>query len=118
MTPPRVLVCGSRHWTDREAIRRRLAAYPPGTVIIHGGCRGADGLAFSVARELGFAVEVFPADWTQGPRAGPERNARMLAEGRPTEALAFAPDLSASRGTADMVRRLKAAGVPGRLVTK
>ena len=39
--------------------------------------------------------------------AGPERNARMLAEGRPDLVVAF----PGGTGTADMVRRAKAAGV-------
>ena len=40
------------------------------------------------------------------------RNARMLHEGRPERVIAFTDDLAGSRGTADMVRRARSAGLP------
>lgn len=59
------------------------------------------------ARRSHVPVESYPADWRRGKGAGPERNARMLAEGWPDLVVAF----PGGRGTADMVRRAKAAGV-------
>ena len=131
----RVLVCGSREWTDTGAIRAELAALPPGSMVIHGdngydaeghplwgqpdalAVRGADKLAGAITRELGLAVEVYLPDWkTHGRGAGPKRNQRMLEEGKPDQSLAFTHNLAGSRGTADMVRRLRAAGVPVRMV--
>lgn len=51
----------------------------------------------------------FRADWEQcGRQAGPLRNARMLAEGRPDAVIAF----PGGKGTADMVRKARAAGLP------
>lgn len=32
----RVLICGSRHWADRETIRRFIAALGPDDIVIHG----------------------------------------------------------------------------------
>lgn len=54
---------------------------------------------------------VFPRSATNGKAAGPIRNQRMLDEGKPDLVVAF----PGGRGTADMVRRAKAAGVPVRL---
>ena len=131
----RVLVCGSRDWTDTAAIRAELATLPAGSVVIHGdngydavgralwgqpdqlAVRGADKLAGAIARELGLVLEVYSPDWkAHGRSAGPKRNQRMLTEGKPDQALAFTRDLAKSRGTADMVRKLHAAGVPVRVV--
>jgi hypothetical protein len=75
----RVLVCGSRTWADEAAIQRALEGLAPGpTTIIHGGARDADHLAGRIATSLGYAVEVFEADWSRGRRAGLDRNIRML----------------------------------------
>ena len=96
----RVIFCGSRNWTDEEPIREAMAALPDDAVIVHGGARGADELAGSIARAMGRVVEVVPADWTTHAAgwchcerrkwsrmpahctaAGPRRNAAMLAMG-------------------------------------
>ena len=106
----RIVVCGSRYWTDREVITSVLRLYmgkfsPLSLVVIHGGARGADTLAGEVALELGLGIEVFEADWhPHGQRetdlsAGPRRNARMLHDGRPDLVLAFTDDLEESKGT-------------------
>ena len=82
--PLRVLVCGSRDWTNRARIHTELKRLPAGTTIVHGCCRGADRIAGEVAKSLGFYVIEFPADWDlHGKAAGPIRNSQMLAEGRP-----------------------------------
>lgn len=74
-----VVVCGSRTWNDAAIISRRLKKLPRGTIIRHGGARGADNLAGRVARSLGFKVEEFKADWGRyGKAAGFRRNIDML----------------------------------------
>lgn len=131
----RVLVCGSRTWTNRDAIRRELETLPAGSVIIHGdngydaagnplwgqpdelAVRGADKLAGAIAQELGFTVKTFTPDWKQfGYSAGPRRNTRMLQDGRPELVLAFCEDLETSRGTRDMVTKARKAGVEVRVI--
>jgi len=114
----RVLVCGGRYWNDAEAIRRELVALGPSVeCVIHGGADGADTLAGRVAAELGIPVRVFRAEWDRyGRAAGPIRNTRMLDEGQPDLVLAFHADLSRSRGTADMVAKARARGIPVRVV--
>ncbi|MHB1524969.1 MAG: DUF2493 domain-containing protein [Candidatus Dormibacteria bacterium] len=116
-SPQRVLICGSRVWTDRVAIEAVVAQMPLGSVVIVGGATGADTLAEVAARAAGLQCEVYPADWgLYGRRAGPIRNRAMLREGRPDVVVAFHADLWGSRGTADMVRVAQAAGLPVWLV--
>lgn len=117
----RVLVCGSRTFTDERIIRLALFgavaeahALLGDLDVIHGGAQGADALAHQVAVNDLLDVEEYPADWdTHGKAAGPIRNQQMLDEGKPDLVLAFVDKpLAESRGTADMVRRARAAGVP------
>lgn len=109
----RVLVCGDRNWTEYKCILARLQSLPPDTVVIHGGCRGADQLARQAAQALGFQTIEFPARWKRyGRAAGPIRNKQMLCEGKPDLVLAFHHNLGKSRGTADTVRRARTAGLP------
>lgn len=78
------------------------------TVIVSGCARGADTLGIEWAEANGIEVARFPADWhTHGRAAGPIRNQQMLDEGKLDLVVAF----PGGRGTADMVRRAKAAGI-------
>lgn len=107
----RVLVFGSRDWTDEAPLRARLSRFPAGTVVIHGAARGADTLAGKAARSLGFEVIEEPAKWdTEGKAAGPKRNQRMLEVHRPTCGLGFMSGLTT--GSMDMLRRLVDASLP------
>jgi hypothetical protein len=118
--PLRLLVCGSRDWTDAallaHAVERVVAEYGQGragVVLIEGDARGADRLAGALAKARGWELEVYPADWQRhGRAAGMRRNARMLRRGRPERVIACSDDLAASRGTADLVRRAHSAGIP------
>lgn len=106
----RVIVCGSRDWRDVGAIRRRLEKLPAGTVIVHGGCRGADRHAAEAARKLWFTIEEHPADWSRhGKAAGPIRNQGMADAGAD---LCIAFPLDKSSGTWDMIRKAEKAGIP------
>lgn len=97
----RVLVCGSRDWRRVDLIRERLRRLPRGSTVLHGGARGADRLAGTVALSLGFEVVEFPADWRRlGRSAGYRRNLAMLDE-RPDLVVAFW--LNGSRGTGHTV---------------
>jgi len=111
--PIRVLICGSRYWTDREAIRNVMKTFPKDTVIIEGEARGADTIAREEAEALGLVVLPFPANWKeQGRAAGPIRNAQMLSEGKPNVVLAFHENIDESKGTKDMLKRAQKAGLP------
>jgi predicted Rossmann-fold nucleotide-binding protein len=107
----RLLVCGGRDFNDKERLRDAMNDVAQGQtdlVVIHGGARGADTLAGEIAREVHVKIITFHADWERnGKRAGPIRNQQMLDEGRPDIVLA----MPGGAGTADMVRRARAAGV-------
>jgi hypothetical protein len=109
MIEHRVLVCGGRHYADRRGVYASLdGLIPRPTLIIHGGANGADALAADWAAYRNVPRATFYADWEMyGNGAGPMRNEKMLREGEPNLVLAF----PGGRGTADMVRRAKAAGV-------
>lgn len=106
----RVLVCGGRHYEDAARVASELHKLGPSR-IIEGGATGADYCAAHWAAKAGVPIDTFAADWREhGKAAGPVRNQRMLDEGKPDIVVAF----PGGRGTADMVRRAKAAGVPVR----
>jgi hypothetical protein len=108
----RILVCGDRNWRDMSIIGRELKKFPPETIVIHGGAKGADTLGGFVAEKLGFKVLVFPANWKRyGKAAGPIRNQVMIDEGMPELVLAFHENLSESKGTKDMVNRARGVGI-------
>ena len=118
----RVLVTGSRDWTDKEKIRAALLVqwsndtHSPFT-LVHGACpTGADALAADVGRVMRrWTVEPHPADWDRhGKRAGYVRNAAMVGLGADV-CLAFIKNNSkGATMTADLAER---AGIPVRRFT-
>lgn len=110
MTEHRVLVCGGRDYIDTRRLNATLRGLdPPPTTIIHGDYSGADELAGKWARRNLITERPFPPDWTKhGRAAGPIRNQQMLDEGKPHLVVAF----PGNTGTADMIRRAEAAGIP------
>lgn len=109
-----LLVCGGRDYDDWDTLCRELDALQP-LIVIHGAARGADRMTDRWARLRGVPRRPYPADWTRyGNAAGPLRNQQMLDEGHPTGVLAF----PGGPGTADMVRRARAAGLPVRRVKR
>lgn len=117
----RLLVCGGRDY-DAAEVFNHLEGFAIGDVeyvtrqssvklsaLIHGGARGADEGAAKWGWSEGLRVLEFKADWKKhGKAAGPIRNQKMIDEGRPDAVIAF----PGGRGTADMVRRAEAAGIP------
>lgn len=88
----RVLVTGSRDWGDAPAIRGALhewwvaAGWPKAPVLVSGACpTGADAIAEHLWSQQGWPVELHPVtleEWSSvGPKAGPERNRRMVNAG-------------------------------------
>jgi len=107
----RVLVCGGRNYTDTArvfAVLGKLHGEAGIDTVIQGAARGADSLASLWADKHGVDQEAYPADWeNHGSFAGPMRNTRMLNEGKPDLVIAF----PGGRGTADMVKKARRAGV-------
>jgi hypothetical protein len=108
----RVLVTGGRGYADAETMERvlnRIHGSKPIAVIIEGGAEGADRLARAWATwrsngEMYYVDRSIDGPW---PAAGPRRNSRMLADGKPDLGVAF----PGGKGTADMVRKLTAAKI-------
>jgi hypothetical protein len=109
----RVIVCGGRSYADRDEVVRQLRGLREDAIIVHGAATGADALAEDVAQELGYMTERWPAEWAQGRKAGPLRNAAMVKAGA-SLVIAF----PGGRGTADLVARARAAGIPVREVDR
>ena len=106
----KVLVCGGRdyaNWKKGFAILD-MVSLTDEIEIVNGGASGADAMSSEWAKLRGRPFKEYPADWqTHGRRAGPIRNQQMLSAESPDAVIAFPGGL----GTADMVRRAKAAGM-------
>lgn len=116
----KVLITGSRDWSNYQAMYDVLRGLPKETVVIHGGCRGADMMAGVISRKLGLKeVKVYKADWKRyGRAAGPKRNQKMIDENPDIDlTIAFHEDLASSKGTRDMVMRSQKAGIETKVVT-
>jgi len=120
----RIIVCGSREWTDRERIVATLEhkrIHAPSLTVVHGDCSsGADAIAAQWCRQwrpyapLSVTEEPHPADWNKhGKAAGPIRNQAMADTGAE---LCLAFWTGESRGTLDMITRAVKAGIPVRIV--
>lgn len=134
----RILITGSRTWTDRHAIRDAIYQHytnaTEGVLLIHGDAAGADRIARDLARSWkadGWAIDehAVPAQWsarcrpeckpghrrnrntgsTYCPMAGMYRNAEMVALGADI-CLAFIRDNS--RGATGCADLAEAAGIP------
>jgi hypothetical protein len=107
----RIIVCGGRDYSNVEMLNLvldELHAKTPVSMVIQGGAKGADDLAFRWAcRTKGVSITTHHAEWDKhGRAAGPIRNARML-EDSPDFVIAF----PGGRGTSNMVKQARAAGV-------
>jgi len=106
----KVLVTGGRDFSDTILLFETLDEIHSKTTItqvIHGAASGADTLANTWALQKKVPVESCPADWARyGRAAGPVRNKEMLEAG-PDLVVAF----PGGKGTADMVKRARKAGL-------
>lgn len=115
----KVLVTGSRHWQDLEAVKFMLVELDP-DVVVHGRARGADACAHFACEEMGLTVankrlRPYPADWVAyGSAAGPIRNQQMLdmehTKKEPIDMCLAFPEKD-SVGTWDMVERCLKTGI-------
>ena len=130
----RILVTGSRDWSNVETIRQALldhtsdVEYVSDVLIVHGAATGADTLSGRIARNFGFMVEEHPANWDDCgddcnpehwryrydntpycPRSGYKRNALMVNLGADI-CLAFIRN--GSKGAGMTARMAEKAGIP------
>jgi len=98
-----VLIAGSRDYSNFMSVRNYIYTLSLDTVIITGGCRGADKLAENIAKNRGMEVKVYIANWKKyGKGAGPIRNLQMIKEGKPDKVVIFHPDIENSKGSKNM----------------
>ena len=114
--PPRLLVTGSRTWSDpvrvKDALRARWLAWdrPAAPVLVVGDAAGADALARAAWSRAGMPSEVHRARWDElGKSAGSVRNGEMV-QSTADWCLAFPRE--GSVGTWDCARRARSAGIP------
>ena len=118
----RVIVTGSRKWTDSKAVFDALwdVFHEHGAFqLIHGACstgapRYRPGFAGASASQAGCTEKQHPPDWEKWrlrgnvKAAGPERNARMVEAGAD---LVLAFPLPEGTGTQGTIKLAKAAGI-------
>lgn len=79
----RVIIAGTRTFDDYDLLCRSMDYYLQNIQepiqILCGLAKGADQLGLKYAREHGYEVRYFPAEWKKhGKAAGPIRNLRMV----------------------------------------
>lgn len=121
----RVIVTGSREWSDPNAIRAkisdRLCDLPGDSLIVVGydekndRPKGVDRFAYQEAQKLGLALETHPAEWEKfGKGAGFRRNTEMAQLGAD---LCLAFHNGRSSGTKHMIEQAEKYGIPVEIVT-
>jgi hypothetical protein len=112
----RIVIAGCRHFRDYErfcaAVDRDLSRIKNEyqLVILCGHCSGTDAMAERYAREHGYGLELYPADWRLGKIAGPARNRRMVEQA--DYVIAFP---SGGPGTQSLVAFAREKGIPIRI---
>lgn len=78
----KVIVAGTRTFNDYELLKSKLDFYlkdKTNIEIVSGCANGADKLGERYAKERGYKIKHFPADWDRyGRKAGPIRNEQMV----------------------------------------
>ncbi len=111
----RVVIAGCRDYNDYEEAKEYIDfclsnIRKENDIIIISGCAsGADAIGERYAKENGFKVEKYPADWeTHGKSAGPIRNKQMAEVS--DYVICFWDEKS--RGTKSMIDFAKECGKP------
>lgn len=112
---------GSREWPEdlvpavKDKIKFALENINQDSIILSGGAPGVDTWAEEEAKNSGFEVQVFKADWDKhGKSAGFIRNSDIANEADILIAFVF----NDSRGTMDTVAKARKAGKEVILVKK
>jgi len=113
-TPLKVIIAGSREFSDYEQLVDSCDRFLSAVVgkrpveVVSGTARGADRLGERYARERGFGLAQFPAQWNKfGKSAGYKRNQQMAEY---ADALVAFP-VGESRGTRHMIRIARDTGL-------
>jgi len=107
---PSLIIAGGRDWVPKPsdyALVKLFIFNHNIDEIVSGHCpTGADDFAERLAKMLNLKLKLFPADWSKGKRAGPDRN-KLMAEYADGCIL-----FKGGRGTASMKREAISAGIP------
>lgn len=100
----KVIIAGTRTLNNYELVKKytdfKLSNIKEEIEIVSGGANGADALGEKYAKEKGYKIKIFNADWnTYGKSAGPRRNKQMAEY---ADALIAFWD-GKSRGTKNMI---------------
>lgn len=112
----RILVSGSRDWDNMTIVSDTLrdamiylGVEPSSVTLVHGGARGLDSIAGTVATNMGMRVEKHPARWDEyGKSAGMIRNREMVELGA---SLFIAFPLDKSVGTWGCLKEAQKSGM-------
>jgi hypothetical protein len=114
----KVLVCGSRDWTDRGEVDAAISGLPgehEAVTVVVGDANGADAIAAEFAAYYGFEIHLHRANWDYyGKRAGILRNLAMLDE-CPDLVIAF--QRNGSRGTQHTIDEARKRDIPVKVHT-
>lgn len=112
----KIIIAGSRGFADYALLKKKVDEYLTDytdITIISGGAHGADKLGEHYAKEHGFDLEIYPAEWEKyGKSAGYKRN-ELMAE-KADVLIAFWD--KQSRGTKHMIDLAKAKGLKGKVI--
>ena len=124
----RVLITGSRYWTDVEKMRVTFREWvretrPVNPTLISGAAKGADTLGADLWKMAGFLVEFHPAKWDEHGGcwckdlskrcgfAGFRRNLEMIESGADI-CFAFLQSGEANKGTKHCATNAAKVGIP------
>lgn len=112
----RVIIAGGRDFNDYQLLRKTLdnllCNITEEITVVCGQARGADTLGERYAKERGYSIAYFPADWKKyGKRAGYLRNEQMAQN---ADALVAFWD-GQSRGTGHMIDLARRYGLKVRI---
>lgn len=112
--PEVVLVTGSRDWQDWNEIASLLSVHPANTILIHGGCNGADRAFAYEAKKRGFVIWELP--YFEDESGNEARNDSMTAVAATLKlsghkVTCYALPMANSRGTWKAVRLMQRRGL-------
>lgn len=112
----RIIIAGSRVFDNYNLLESTISEFlienTNNVEIISGTARGADQLGEQFARNHGYQVRRFPANWNlYGKSAGPIRNREMAEYASGGQGVLFAFWDGKSRGTKSMINLAKKYGL-------
>ena len=105
----RVIICGGSDFNDYNLLKNKCDYYlknrianGENVIVVSGGSEGADSLGEKYAKERGFNIERFTANWSKyGKRAGYLKNKQMAEVGN--ACIAFMSSYGENKSAKNMV---------------